>query len=379
MNELLLFPPRIRRRVAACLAVPMALALCLLPFATAQARPAMRIALICDGPNDEFHGILTALARNLRAMEIIRHAPPADMATKDTADLWQWLSAHAEGSQLIFLEDGFYRADWVPAQRIALRERLRTRLVERRDVDLILAFGTWAGQDMAHLDTTVPVIVCGVTDAIGAGIVPSVEDSGKDNLIAVMEPGRFQRQITLFHKIFAFRKLGITYKDTPVGRSVVALAEIESACAERGVELVRCTDDFSHNPNSTQIVVHMEACHRKFVEKNVDAVYMTHNSLHTEHLRRVMEPLIKARIPIFSQTGSREVKMGALASVTSYSAEEGRFVAVLLRRLLEGAQPRSLPQRFRSPRRLTINLRTAANIGWNPSLEILLIVNEFFQ
>ena len=71
------------------------------------------------------------------------------------------------------------------------------------------------------------------------------------------------------------------------------------------------------------------------MEKDVDAVYMTYNSLNTKHLRRVMEPLIKARIPIFSQTGSREVKMGALASVTSYSAEEGRFVADLLRRLLD--------------------------------------------
>ena len=207
----------------------------------------------------------------------------------------------------------------------------------------------------------------------------SVTDSGKDNVVAVVEPGRFLRQMELFHQIFDFRKLGLIYTDTPSGRSCAAIDQIETACTQHGVELVRCTGDFFHISDSSRIAPQMEACHRKFSEQGVDAVFITYNSLAAEQLPQVLEPLIQANIPTISQTGPREVRMGALAGIASYTAKEGCFVARLVRGLLEGAKPRSLSQLFSTPMMLTINVRTATRIGWSPSLEVLLSIDEFFQ
>ena len=352
------------------------LSLCLPAFA--QAAHPLRTVLVYEGPHSDYYEILFNLSRELKVMGIINATHTDASLNGNTKELWNWLSTKARGTQLTFLADGFYSADYNDERRSAVLDSLRTRLTKRRDVDLILAFGTWARLEMARLKTNVPVIVCGSTDAISAGIVPSEKDSGKDNVVAVVEPDRFLRKIELFHQIFGFRKLGVTYTDTPSGRSCSALGQIETACAKYGVELVPCTGNFLEDLDSERVAEKMEACHRKLADQHVDAVLITYNALPLSHLPQVLKPLIKAGIPSISQTGPREVQMGALASITSYCAQEGRFVAHLIRALMEGVRPRDLPQLLRSPMLLAINVNTAARIGWNPSLEVLLIVDEFY-
>ena len=80
-----------------------------------------------------------------------------------------------------FLPDGFYSADWDTGTRETNRTALLERIRERKDVDMLLAFGTWGGQDFADADIDIPVIVASVTNAVEAGIIPSVEDSARDN------------------------------------------------------------------------------------------------------------------------------------------------------------------------------------------------------
>ncbi|MCR4666700.1 MAG: ABC transporter substrate-binding protein [Desulfovibrio sp.] len=336
--------------------------------------------MVCEGPSNDFYDILINLSRELRSLKLINSEPHAVAGSEgETKLMWDWLCSHARGSKLSFLSDGFYSAEWNQKNYEKVLNSVITRLTERGDVDLILAFGTWAGQEMSSIHTSVPVIVCGASDPLGAGIIRSVTDSGKDNLVAVVEPNRFLRQIEYFHRIFAFKKLGVTYTDTPSGRSCAAIDQIEKACARNGVELVRCTGEFLHSDAGILAAGQMEACHKMFVEKKVDTVYISYNSIPSRLFPQVLAPLIKADIPTISQSGAREVRMGALTSITSYCKKEGVFVAKLIRGLLQGAKPRSLPQQLRSPELLSINVETAANIGWSPSLEVLLSVDEFFQ
>ena len=370
----------LRRLLATWHVIFLALFLCLATLPTVCAASPLRTMLVCGGPNSDFYEILISLARELKVLGLTRHAPLSNAATtEDSEALWNWMSAHSEGKLLQFLADGFYTADWDSNKSDAVLNAIRNRIENKKDVDLILAFGTWAGLEMSKLKTSVPVIVCGATDPVHAGIVPSVSDSGKDNVVAVVEPGRFERQLELLHRIFGFRKLGITYTDTPSGRSCAALDQIEKACARHDVELVSCTGNFFLNLDNKQITDQMMACHKKLVDQHVDAVFISYNSLDIGLWPYVLEPLIQANIPVISQTGQREVQMGALAGVSSYSNKEGRFVARLIHSLLKGAMPRSLPQKLISPMQLAINLRTAARIGWNPSLDVLMMVDQFFE
>lgn len=371
--------------ILACL-----LLLCLTTGSRALAAPAdappadgkvWRIIYVEGGPFSDYQRIFQGLALGLEERGLIKngHVPlPGD--SEDVADMWGWLQRHAGGTRLVFQPDGFYSAAWDSGKREEVRQAILQRIREKKDVDLILAFGTWAGQDMAAQDLPVPVIVSSVTNAVDAGIIPSVEDSGRDNLVAPIEPDRFKRQVLLFHDIFAFRTLGIAYEDTPAGRGSIALNEIEDAAGELGIKLLRCTDTFDIQ-DTNLASERLLACHKKLAAEGAEAVYLTYNvGLQGTAMRRVLQPLADARIPTFSQLGVPDVVHGALLSVAqSSAAEEGRFSAGLVDAILKGARPRELSPVFESPVSMALNLFMATLIGWNPPLEVLAAVDEFYQ
>lgn len=340
-----------------------------------------RVIYVEGGPFSDYQRIFQGLALGLEERGLIEngHVPlPPD--SEETRGMWRWLVSHAGGEHIVFLPDGFYSAGWDKQQRERIRQDVLQRIREKKDVDMILAFGTWAGQDFSAQDLPVPVIVSSVTNAVDSGIIPSVSDSGRDNLVAPIEPDRFKRQVLLFHDIFAFKTLGIAYEDTPAGRGSIALKEIEDAAGELGVTLVRCTDTFDIQ-DADLASDRLLACHKKLAEQGVEAVYLTYNvGLQADAMRRVLQPLADARIPTFSQLGSPDVVHGALLSVAQSSiTEEGRFSAGLVDAILKGARPRDLSPVFESPVSMALNLFMATLIGWNPPLEVLAAVDEFYQ
>lgn len=340
-----------------------------------------RVIYVEGGPFSDYQRIFQGLALGLEERGLIEngHVPlPKD--SEEARGMWEWLHQHAGGKHLVFLADGFYSAGWDSRQREKVRQDVLRRIREKKDVDMVLAFGTWAGQDLAAQDLPVPVIVSSVTDAVDAGIIPSVEDSGRDNLVAPIEPDRFKRQVLLFHDIFAFKKLGIAYEDTQAGRGSIALNEIEDAARELGVTLLRCTDTFDIQ-DADLASERLLACHKKLVEQGAEAVYLTYNvGLQAAAMRKVLQPLADAHIPTFSQLGAPDVVHGALLSVAqSNTAEEGRFSAGLVEAILKGARPRDLSPVFESPVSMALNLFMATLIGWNPPLEVLAAVDEFYQ
>ena len=80
-----------------------------------------------------------------------------------------------------------------------------------------------------------------------------------------------------------------------------------------------------------------------------------------------------------AQAGVDDVKQSALISFVDSALEQGRQTARLLRVVMDGLLPRTLPQRFHSPILLAINLRTVTSIGWNTPLDVLLSEDEFYD
>ena len=144
-----------------------------------------RIAYVEGGPFVDYQKILRGVAAGLQRMGLIENGSvPLPEKSEDVSAMWEWLARNAGGTAVRFLPDGFYSADWDTGTRETNRTALLERIRERKDVDMLLAFGTWGGQDFADADIDIPVIVASVTNAVEAGIIPSVEDSGRDNLTA---------------------------------------------------------------------------------------------------------------------------------------------------------------------------------------------------
>ena len=359
--------------------VIMLLQLFFLNIHVVNAKPLRTIAVF-GGFNDDYYDILSNCIVKLKNLKIIE-AKPQNIGNmpRDLKVLWNWISANVGGKHLKFLKDGFYSADWDPKKRVAIKESVRTRLENRHDVDLILAFGTWSGIDMIDINKRVPVLISGVTDAITSGILPAETDKRKDNIAVIIEPDRYFKYVDVAYQIFGFKKLGISYDHTPLGRSIAAIDQIEKACKLHGVEIIDCDGKFFPNYDPDDVFKSMLNCHKHFVEKKVDAVFITYNSLRPEQIPRVIEPLIKMNIPTISQTGPQEVKMGVLTSVTNYDANEGEFEANLIKEIINNTKPKDLPYIMNSSISFCININTASRIGWNPSLDMLLSVDEFFH
>lgn len=347
----------------------------------APAHPAKkwRVAYIEGGGYTDYQHILAATAKGLAELGIIAAGDvPIPKGTDDTRPIWDWLAEHAGGDRLVFLKDGYYSANWDAAQRTANRQALIDRIRKRGDVDMILAFGTSAGLDMASADISVPVFSMSVTDAVQAGIAKSLEDSGRDNLHAQIDPDRYKRQIAVFHDIFGFKKMGVPYEDTPEGRSDVSLSAIESAADELGIELVRCTAAL--NVPSDQSFSNLKQCISQLA-KTSDAIYLTTNSgMQWNRMRELLQPLIKEGVPSFSQSGIEETKLGVLMSLSQSSfSSEGRFGAEAIAKVMDGMRPRDVGQVFDSSIGLAINLEMARLIYWDPPFEILLAADAIYQ
>jgi len=340
-----------------------------------------RIALIAGGPYSVYQAVLQGLAERLAELGLIADgAVPLPGNDESLAPMWQWLAENAGGDSLRFVADAFYSPEWNPDRREEVRNNLLKRLRDKGDIDCVLAFGTWAGQDIGPEVLHVPVLVIQASNPVEAGIIPTPDDSGRDNLLAVVQQDKYKNQVRLFHKIIGFSRLGIVYIDTPSGRSTVALGEIEAAAAEAGVELLRCTFA-SESENRDILASQLRYCHENLVKQGADAVYLTYSQgLRSRYADYVLEPLIKAGLPTFAQQGSDMVRIGVMLGIAnSNTKEEGFFLAEAMEKILKGSLPRSLSQRFEGTVSLAVNLRTAALIGWNLPMEILAAVNEFYR
>lgn len=344
-----------------------------------EAEKVWRLAYLEGGSFYEFPKVLVGMAYGMKERGLIKNSMLGVLQTEKTSkEVWDWLSLNAEDNRVEFVADAYYTGEWnvetFAARCAELQERIRTK----KDIDAVLAFGTWAGKGMTASKSPVPILVISANNPQASGIVNSVETSGKENVFATFVRDYSKRQLTLFHDIFSFKRLGIVYEDTSNGRSSVGLKEIEETADEIGFELVRC---LCINSDTDQARESLLACHKKLADQNVDAVFVTvNNSVKQEMIPKLMQPFAKKGIPSYAQGGSLEVQGGVLLSIAmSDFDEQGKFSGnALADIILNGKKPEEIPQSYFSVVSLAINLRMATMIGWNPSLEILAAVDEIY-
>ncbi len=337
-----------------------------------------RVIYVEGGPFINYQQTLAHTARGLQKLGLISNGQVAIPKDSESAsDMWLWLADNAKG-RVRFMRDGFYSAEWDGTARQALKEAVIERIRNRKDVDMVICMGTWAGLDMASEDLGIPVFSMSVTDAVAAGIVLSAEDSGKDNVHAQLEPGRFRRQLSMFHEIFKFKKLGVPFENTPDGRNTAAMDEIEATAKELGIELVTASAPLDV-PNEEEAFRNLKGCVDSLLT-SADALYLTYTSTPMDRIPALMAPVLAAGLPSFAQAGPQLVEYGVLMSLAQASFDDiGLFEASAIAEVIAGRKPREVNQIFEPELGLAINLKAAMEIGWNPPLEILAAVDEIYQ
>ena len=298
---------------------------------------------------------------------------------EQTKDLWNWMAKDLKSDYIQFVQDFHYTAEWDDNLRKKVANKVIERMNAKKDIDMIIAMGTWAGQDLANDRHSVPTIVLSASDAVGAGIVKSVEDSGRDHMFSRVDPHRYERQVRTFHDIIGFKRLGVAYENTVSGRSYAAIDKVEKVAKERNFEIKRCyavsdiTDEDERDKNYVD-------CFRELAQK-ADAIYVTvHGGVNARNMSKLVNIATSHRSPTFSQSGSTEVKWGFLTSLSQASYKYvGEFNAKAIAKVFNGAKPRQLEQLFEAPPKIAINLKTAVDIGYDPPVDVLAAADEIYQ
>jgi len=372
-------------RVSACFILAMLLAINIVAaednFSTAPKTnngQKWRIGYYEAGEYIEYQQMLIAFANGLDSLGWLSLESIPAQKGEQTAELWNWLVNNAKSDYIEFVKDAHYTAQWDDLLRPQIATKIIERLKNTQDIDLMIAMGTWAGQDLANDLHSTPLIAMAVSDAIASKIVSSAEDSGRDHVHARVDPTRYERQVSIFHDVIGFQTLGIAYEDTIEGRSYAAVDRIEKVAQERGFEITRCfLKNLGNVPEEERLI---ESCFTELSQK-VQAIYVTpYTGISKNSFPKLVQIVNSAKIPTFSQAGSEEVKNGFLMSISQAGFKYiGEFEATVVAKVFNGAKPRQIGQLFEEPPKIAINLKTAEIIGYDPSIEVLGAADEIYQ
>lgn len=337
-----------------------------------------RIGYYEGGDYINYPANLKAIARGLVKLgwlERIDFDPPEDPT--DSKVVWSKL-ADVKSEYLYFDRDVYYSSDWNDDLRRSNRAQILKRLAEGQ-VDLIIAMGTWAGQDLANNLHSVPTMVVSTSDPVKSGIISSVDNSGYAHVHARCDPNRYIRQIRLFHDIVGFKRLGLAFEYSVVGRTYAAFDDIKQVAERRGFELITCDAPWSGVPRPVRTQKLIE-CHQQLALQ-IDALYVTvHSGVDLTRMDEILAPLMANKIPTWSQRGPEEVRHGALMSIARSGFEAvGMYHAVIMARIFNGASPGELNQVFDDPKQIAINLQTAKLIDFKPPKGLIKAADKIFK
>ena len=317
------------------------------------------------------------MARTKRPIDVLKIPEFEDESV--SKPIWDYVVKNARSDYLEFAADAYWSADWTNEKREFIREKILKRLNNKKDIDFIIAMGTWAGQDLANNHHQTPTMAVSVSDAVRSGISATAEDSGRDHVHAKCDPTRDIRQIRLFHRLAKFKKLGVVFENTPEGKTYAALDDIYKVAEERRFSVVTCEAPISEvdQKTSTDSIIR---CHQKFAQE-VDAVYVTvHPGIDKKYMNELVAPFVANKIPTWSQRGPEEVKKGLLFSISKGGFKAvGRYHAEVMARVFNGEKPRHVNQIFEDPRLIAVNKKMAAMIGFIIPNSLMRIAGEVYE
>jgi len=338
-----------------------------------------KIGYLEGGPYKDYKDTLEATVKGLMKLGWVETRTLPELPDpENTGKLWQWMATSLKSEYVEFVPDSYWSSDWNEAQRKKTQATVLQRLNDRKDINLMIAMGTWAGQDLANHRHATATVVLSSSDPVASKIISSVQDSGFDHIHARCDPTRYETQLRMFHRIVKFTKLGVAYEDTLAGRGYAALDSIEKVAREKKFKIIRCKCKMDI-PDIKKRLENIVRCHTDLASQ-IDALYLTESNIALKNLPQVLAPLVKAKIPTFSQNGSAEVKHGVLLSFAQTDFKPvGKFHAETIAKIFNGAKPRQLPQIFKEPPKIAINLKVAQIINWDPPMDIFDIADEVYK
>jgi ABC-type uncharacterized transport system substrate-binding protein len=295
-----------------------------------------------------------------------------------------WLSPGSAASDEAFLasfREGLRTLGWVPGENLAIEprwadgkfERLPDLAVElvRLGVDVIVASVTQASLAAKRATATIPIVMVGVGDPIGSGLVDSLARpggnvTGPSSLLA--EASR--KQLALLHEtVPAASLVAVLWNPANPVWQAAALRETEAAARAMALQL-RLHE--ARNPDEIQ------AAFAAVASEHAGALFVPADIIFVRHAQLMGDLASKHRLP--AMFGFREhVTAGGLMSYAASFPVMFARAATFVDRILKGAKPADLPVEQPTKFELVINVNTAKTLGIAIPQSVLQLADELIQ
>jgi len=221
-------------------------------------------------------------------------------------------------------------------------------------VDVIVAVGTPAATAAKRATSTIPIIIMGVADPVGTGLVASLARPG-GNITGLSNLGvdlSGKRLELLKEAVPKLARVALVWDLEDKGMTLIT-NQVQAAAPPLGVKVelfgVRDPGDFA-------------GVFAKITQSRPDALFTVNNRLIIAHRTQILEFAIKSKIPAMFTDGVA-VESGALMAYGPDRAEVVRRAAVIVDKILKGTKPADIPVEQPMKFELVINLKTAKQIG----------------
>jgi putative ABC transport system substrate-binding protein len=268
---------------------------------------------------------------------------------------------------------------YLEGQNIAFEYRyadgLLDRLAEvaaefvRRPVDVIAVYGTPPARAVKQATTTIPTVMIGIGDPVGAGLVASLA-----------RPGGNITGNTILGPDVASKRLQLLKEGVPASRVALLWNPDNASHAAYFEEMRTAASTLSVTLISVPVrnAGEFDGAFASMLHERPDAFVMTADPLHQLHIKRIVDFLAQNRLLGMFQL-RENVGAGALMSYGASLPDLFRRGASYVHRILQGTRPADLPVEQAVKFELVINLKTAKAAGLTIPESFILRADEVIE
>ena len=233
--------------------------------------------------------------------------------------------------------------------RLERLPNLAAELVQLKP-DVIVTQGTPAALAAKHATTTIPIVLVGVADPVGSGLVASLAQPGGNVTGLAAQPPDFVGQLLEFLKdvLPTVSRVAILWNPANPAHALT-VRETDMAAQAVGVQLHRVE---ARGPEA------FDSAFAAMTSAHAGALLVSGDALFLQHRRRLAELAAMSRLPTM-HNGREFVEAGGLLSYGPSRTDTRQRAATYVDKILKGAKPADLPVERPMKFELVINLKTA--------------------
>jgi ABC-type uncharacterized transport system substrate-binding protein len=251
------------------------------------------------------------------------------------------------------------------------RDRLADAAAElaQLPVDVIATYGTPPTRAAKQATERIPIVMIGIGDPVGAGLVASLAlPGGNITGNTVLSPDLGAKRLQLLKEGFSVSRVAFLLNPGNASHAGI-LDELKLAAAPLGLVLI---------PVSAKRFDEFETAFAAMMSERPDAFVMTADPLHQLHVDWIINFLARNRLLAMFQV-RENVVAGGLMSYGASLPDLFRRAAGYVQKILNGAKAGDLPVEQPTKFELVINLKTAKALGVTISEAFLLRTDEVIE